>query len=209
MPAGVFVAGTGTDAGKTVVAAALALALDAHYWKPVQTGLEQCPGGDTAEVARLTGHQVEDFPPPAYAFRAPLAPDQAAAEEGADLDPAQIRLPPWPRPLVVEAAGGVLSPVAGPVLMVHLAARLGLPIVLAARTGLGTINHTLLSLEALRARGLPLVGVVLSGPDQPRNLEAIRRLGGAPVLGRIPWLEPLCADTLVRAAAGLDLRGLR
>lgn len=206
---GVFVAGTDTGAGKTVVAAVLAAALGLRYWKPVQTGLDDDPGGDTAAVARLTGRDPRDFPPPAYAFRAPLAPDQAAVEEDRTLDPETIRLPEGFGPLVVEAAGGVLSPLAGRFLMVHLATRLGLPVVLAARTGLGTINHTLLSLEALRARGVALAGVVFSGPDDPRNLEAIRRLGDAPVLGRIPWLDPLTPGALAEAAAGLDLERLR
>lgn len=204
MHQGVFVAGTDTDAGKTVVAAALVAALGAAYWKPVQSGLDGAPGGDTAVVARLTGHRPEDFPAPAYAFKAPLSPDQAAAEEGLALDPGRIALPGGHRFLVVEGAGGLLVPLDGETLMIDLAARLGLPVVLAARTGLGTINHTLLSLEALRSRGLPVAGVVFSGPDHPRNLEAIRRLGGAPILGRIPWLDPLTPASLAEAAARLD-----
>jgi len=89
--------------------------------------------------------------------------------------------------------------------MIDLAARLGLPVILAARTGLGTINHTLLSLEALARRGLPVAGVVFSGPDQPRTIATIRRLGGAPILGRIPWLEPLTPPALAGAAARLGL----
>ena len=93
MPRGIFVAGTDTDAGKTIVAAALVAALGASYWKPVQSGLLELPGGDTAVVARLTGHDPADFAPPAYAFQAPLAPDQAAELEGLALDPGRIVLP--------------------------------------------------------------------------------------------------------------------
>ncbi|WP_306602005.1 dethiobiotin synthase [Geothrix sp. 21YS21S-2] len=199
----VFVAGTDTDAGKTVVAAALVAALGAGYWKPVQSGLRGAPGGDTAVVARLTGHRPGDFPRPAYEFQAALAPDQAAAEEGLTIDPARIALPEGL--LVVEGAGGLLVPLDATTLMIDLAARLGLPVVLAARTGLGTINHTLLSLEALRRRGLPVAGIVFSGPDHPLNLAAIARLGGAPILGRIPWLDPLTPAALAAAAARLDL----
>jgi dethiobiotin synthase len=202
---GIFVAGTDTDCGKTIVAAALVAALGASYWKPVQSGLDELPGGDTGVVARLTGHAPGDFPPPAYAFRAALSPDQAAEQEGVVLDPGRIVLPATDRPLVVEAAGGLLVPLDTHVLMIDLAQRLGLPIVLAARTGLGTINHTLLSLEALRHRGLPVAGVILSGPNHPRNVAAIRRLGGVPVLGRIPFLDPLNRTTLTAAAAQLDL----
>ncbi len=204
-PRGVFIAGTDTDAGKTVVAAALVAALDALYWKPVQSGLEELPGGDSAVVAGLAGHAPADFPPPAYGFRAPLAPDQAAALEGVRIDPGRILLPVRDRFLVVEAAGGLLVPLDDGTLMIDLARRLGLPIVLAARTGLGTINHTLLSLEALGRRGLPVAGVVFSGPDHPANVEAVRRLGGAPILGRIPRLDPLTPAALAEAAAHLDL----
>ena len=202
---GVFVTGTDTDAGKTVVAAALVAALGADYWKPVQSGADELPGGDTGVVARLTGRPRADFPPPAYVFQAALSPDQAAELEGVRIDPARIVLPARDRFLVVEGAGGLLVPLDGATLMIDLAARLGLPIVLAARTGLGTINHTLLSLEALARRGLPVAGVVFSGPDHPRNLETIRRLGGAPILGRIPRLDPLTPAALLEAAAHLDL----
>ena len=205
MPRGIFVAGTDTDAGKTIVAAALVAALGAEYWKPVQSGLHELPGGDSAVVARLTGRDPASFPEPAYSFQAALAPDQAAELEGRSLDPERIVLPVLDRMLVVEAAGGLMAPLDGRLLMIDLAQRLGLPIVLAARTGLGTINHTLLSLEALRHRRLPVAGVILSGPDHPRNEAAIRRLGGVPVLGRIPFLEPLDRTTLAAAAARLDL----
>ena len=157
-------------------------------------------------MARLTGHRPEDFPRPAFEFRAALAPDQAAAEEGLALDPGRILLPPGF--LVVEGAGGLLVPLDGTTLMIDLVARLGLPVVLAARTGLGTLNHTLLSLEALHRRGLRVAGVVFSGADNPRNLETIRRLGGAPILGRIPWLAPLDQASLAAAASRLDLSSL-
>ena len=206
---GLFVTGTDTDAGKTVVAAALVAALGFDYWKPVQSGLDGLPGGDTAEVARLAGRQAGACPPPAWAFRAALAPDQAAAAEGARIDPERIVLPAWPRPLVVEGAGGLLVPLDGGFMMIDLAARLGLPMVLAARTGLGTLNHTLLSLEAMARRGLPVAGVVFSGADHPRNVDAIRRLGGVPILGRIPRLAPLTPAALAGAAARLDLAALR
>ncbi|NTV74799.1 MAG: AAA family ATPase, partial [Holophaga sp.] len=106
--ASVFVAGTDTDSGKTVVAAALVAALGAGYWKPVQSGLRESPGGDTAVVAGLTGHRPGDFPRPAYEFQAALSPDQAAAEEGLAIDSVRIVLPEGL--LVVEGAGGLMVP---------------------------------------------------------------------------------------------------
>ncbi len=205
---GLFVTGTDTDAGKTVVAACLVSALQGTYWKPVQSGLEELPGGDTGIVARLTGQDPSAFPRPIFEYRAPLSPDQAAALEGEVIDDSRIQLPECSRPLVVEGAGGLMVPLNDRTLMIHLAARFALPVVVAARTGLGTINHTLLTLEALRHRKLPVAGVIFSGPDNPRNIEAIRRLGGVPILGHIPRLDPLTPETVALAAAGLDLRSL-
>ncbi len=205
---GVFVTGTDTDAGKTVVAACLVSALQAIYWKPVQTGLDDLPGGDTGIVAWLTGQDPALFPRPAFEYRAPLSPDQAAALEGQTIDDGRIELPGCSHPLVVEGAGGLMVPLNDRTLMIDLAARFALPVIVAARTGLGTINHTLLTLEALRRRGLPIAGVIFSGPDHPRNIETIRRLGHAPILGRIPLLSPLAPETVAQAAAQLDLRSL-
>lgn len=205
---GVFITGTDTEAGKTVVAACLVSVLKAVYWKPVQTGLDDLPGGDTATVAWLTGQDPEAFPRPAFEYRAPLSPDQAAALEGEIIEDGRIQLPMCDCPLVVEGAGGLMVPLNERTLMVDLAARFGLPVVVAARTGLGTINHTLLTLEALHRRELPVTGVIFSGPDNPRNIEAIRRLGGVPILGHIPTLNPLAPETVALAAAGLDVRPL-
>ncbi len=209
MMRGVFVTGTDTDAGKTVVAACLVSALKGLYWKPVQTGLDDLPGGDTEIVARLTGQDVTTFPRPAFEYRAPLSPDQAAALEGEVIADERIHLPPCDRWLVVEGAGGLMVPLNERTLMIDLAARFGLPVVVAARTGLGTINHTLLTLEELKRRSLPIAGVIFSGPDHPRNLEAIRRWGGVPILGHIPRLDPLTRETVSAAASRLDLRSLQ
>lgn len=210
---GIFITGTDTDAGKTIASACLLVALRRHwpqagYWKPVQSGLDDLPRGDTGTVADLTGSADTDFPAPAYAFRAPLSPDQAAAREGAVIDAATITLPAHPGPLVVEGAGGILVPVDGTLLMLDLAERFGLPVVVAARTGLGTINHTLLTLAALRARALPVAGVLFSGADHPENIATIARLGAVPVLGRIPRLPELTAAAIAAAADGIDLSPL-
>ena len=208
---GVFVAGTDTDAGKTIVAAALVAALGARYWKPVQSGLRDLPGGDSAEVARLTGRDPGDFPPPAYAFQAPLAPDQAAALEGARIDPGRIVLPG--EGLVVEGAGGLLVPLDGATLMIDLARRLGLPVVLAARTGLGTINHTLLTVRQARSMGLTVTGVVLNdlaggrhGLAEKTNVQEIPDLCGAPLLGVVPHGKSGCT-TAVRRLCDRIFRG--
>jgi dethiobiotin synthase len=189
----VFVAGTGTDVGKTTVAAWLCLHAKADYWKPVQTGSRL--GRDAETVARLTDARCL---PEAVLLPEPLSPYEAASLAGVRIEPNAIRLPGTDRPLVVEGAGGLLVPLNGTTLLVDLIARLGLPVILAAHSSLGTINHTCLSLEALRARDIPTLGVILSGEPNPANREAIERFGRTAVLAELPWLDPLDRAGLAR-----------
>lgn len=186
---GAFVTGTDTDVGKTLVAAILVKAWGADYWKPYQTGVESA-SGDTETVAALLGlgggHVLH---PPACVLRAPLSPWAAALAEGVVLDMSALRPPQTVAPLVVEGAGGLYVPVDDRHMMIDLAARLALPVVLVARSTLGTINHTLLSLSALRARRLPVLGVVMNGPLSSGNREALERFGQVPVIAEIPPLE--------------------
>ena len=199
--AGVFVTGTDTGVGKTLVSACLVKAWQASYWKPVQTGLAD-EAGDTATVAHLADVPPDRLSPPRHAFRAPLSPAAAAALEGAAIDLADFRLPESPgRPMVVEGAGGILVPLADRVLIIDLIARLGLPVLVVARSGLGTINHTLLTLEALRARGLPPVGVVLCGSANPGNRAAIEHFGAVPVVAELTLLPRVDAAAVARLAA--------
>lgn len=197
---GVFVTGTDTGVGKTLVSAVLARAWDADYWKPAQTGLAE-EAGDTATVAALAGLRPDRLHPPRHAFAAPLSPQAAAALEGAQVALSDFRLPETDRPLVVEGAGGVLVPLNERELMIDLIARLGLPAVVAARSTLGTINHTLLTLEALRARRIGVLGVVLNGPPSPGNRAAIEAFGKIPVLMQLPPLAEVDAAAIQSLAA--------
>ncbi|MCQ9156030.1 dethiobiotin synthase [Acidomonas methanolica] len=196
-PRGVFVTGTDTGVGKTLASAVLARAWGAHYWKPLQSGLADEPG-DTPTVAALTGCVAL---PPAYAFSASLSPLAAAEAEGVTIDPSRLALPAnGGAPLVVEGAGGLMVPVTAAMMMIDLAALYGMPVILVARSGLGTINHTLLSLEALRRRGLPVAGVILNGPANPGNRAAIERFGAVRVLAELPWLEQVDAAAVASLA---------
>jgi malonyl-CoA O-methyltransferase len=184
---GVFVTGTDPGVGKTFVSACLTRAWNALYWKPLQTGLAE-EEGDTPTVARLTGVEDARILPPADVFLAPLSPQAAAAAEGRAVDPDRLVLPMREsgRPLVVEGAGGLDVPVMADMLMINLMRRFNLPVILVARSGLGTVNHTLLSLEALRNRGVPVAGVVLNGPPDSGNRAAIEAHGQVRVLAEIP-----------------------
>ncbi|MFV0622589.1 dethiobiotin synthase [Sphingomonas sp. ac-8] len=192
----IVVTGTDTDIGKTVFAAGLAAALGARYWKPVQSGLAD--GTDAARVAAL-GVPAEHILPEAYRLATPCSPHLAAEIDGVTIDPDLLTPPSGEGPLVIEGAGGVLVPVTRTLLFADLFARWDLPVVLVARTGLGTINHSLLSIEALRARGVPILGVAFVG-DAVEDSEAIvAELGCVRRLGRLPRLDPLDAETLAAA----------
>jgi malonyl-CoA O-methyltransferase len=206
---GLFVTGTDTGVGKTVVAAALMArwrtSTALRYWKPVQTGIEN--DDDTAEVLRLA-----DLPPQralhdGVRLPRPLSPHLSAALAGTtisvpdllDLASRQSTLERW----IVEGAGGVLVPLNERQLMIDVMSVLGMPVVIAARSGLGTINHTLLTVEALRARAIAIAGVVLVGPPNIENQLAIESHAHVTVIGTLPTLSPLTPQSLARAAAGL------
>jgi dethiobiotin synthetase len=181
------VSGTDTNIGKTVFCAGLCGLLDARYWKPVQAGLP----GDSAVVKELAGAEIV---PEAYVLKLPASPHQAAAEEGIIIDPDSL-VPPE-GPLVIEGAGGLMVPLTREVLYIDVFARWKLPLILCARTKLGTINHTLLSIEAIRRRGIPLHGVAFIGEANEESEKIIVELGQVKRLGRLPVIEPLTAGRL-------------
>lgn len=224
---GLFVTGTDTGVGKTVAAAALMLRYgDAsrrlRYWKPIQTGIEH--DDDTATVRELIGRRPGPVDPA-------IASGMQREDEGRVLD-AGVRLPHALSPhlsarlagrpidieaflqplagavgsdrVIVEGAGGVLVPLNESAMMIDLIIRLALPVLVVARSGLGTINHTLLTIEALRARSLTVVGVLMVGPPNAENRDAISTYGRVPVVGMLPWLDPLTPAALAESAMTLD-----
>lgn len=198
----IVVSGTDTGLGKTVFAAMLTLALDGVYWKPVQSGTAD--GTDAETVARLAALPPERILPERYVLSQPLSPHRAAELDGVEIDPDALVLPePLPdgRPLVVEGAGGLLVPLTRRTLFIDVFARWGAPVVLCARTALGTINHTLLSVEALKARGVPLLGIAFIGEAMPDSERTIVEFSGARRLGRLPWLDETSPEALRRAFA--------
>jgi dethiobiotin synthetase len=191
------IVGTDTDVGKTVVSALVVQGLGATYWKPVQSGLEE--GGDSGRVQRLLNLPPERVLPEAYRFQAPVSPHWAAEREGVQVDRQTLELPPLeqvPGPLVVETAGGLLVPLRRDWLQIEQIAHWRLPVLLVARSGLGTLNHTLLSLEALERRSIPVLGLVLNGPLHADNPRTLSELGGVPVLLELPPLDRLDAAAL-------------
>jgi dethiobiotin synthetase len=198
MTRGYVVTGTDTGVGKTVIAAGLTGHLGARYWKPIQAGLDDETDSDA--VRRLTEGRAEALPE-GYRLTTPCSPHEAARIDGVRIDPAKLTLPPGDGPLIVEGAGGVLVPVNDDTLYADLFAAWGLPVILVARATLGTINHSLLSLEALRSRELEVAGIIFSGEENRASEEAIVRFGRCRHLGRLPRLDALTPATLADAFA--------
>ncbi|KAA3448126.1 ATP-dependent dethiobiotin synthetase BioD [Mesorhizobium sp. SARCC-RB16n] len=193
----IIVTGTDTGVGKTVFAAGLTGLIDGIYWKPVQSGT--CEETDSEIVSLLAGLPADRVLPEAWRLRQPLSPHLAAKLDGVEIDAQALVLPTTSRPLVVEGAGGLLVPLNSRAFYIDVFARWNAPVVLCARTTLGTINHTLLSIEALRSRSIPLLGVVFIGDRVVDTQKTITDMGKVRVLGRLPRLESLTPSTLSAA----------
>ncbi|MBJ7441702.1 MAG: ATP-dependent dethiobiotin synthetase BioD [Sphingopyxis sp.] len=188
------VTGTDTGIGKTIFAAALAGATGAPYWKPIQSGLED--ETDSEVVARLGNVAIL---PESYRLNTPASPHLAAEIDGVTIDVAALTPPPGD--LIIEGAGGALVPVTRTTLYADLFARWQIPVIVCARTALGTINHSLLTIEALHSRGAPIHGVAFLGDAVEDSEATIAAIGGVRRLGRLPIIDPLTRETLAAAFA--------
>jgi dethiobiotin synthetase len=196
----IVVTGTDTEIGKTVFSAGLAALLGANYWKPVQAGLEG--ETDSQLVAKLGGLSADRIVPERYSLKTPASPHQAAAIDGVQIATDSLDVPDTGGcPLVIEGSGGLLVPLDDTTLYIDVFARWGLPVVLCARTALGTINHSLLSIEALRHRHLDILGIAFIGDGNAESERIICEIGRVRRLGRLPRLSPLTASTLRTAFA--------
>jgi len=195
----VFVTGTDTGVGKTLLSALLVAALNRKYWKPIQTGASE--GTDRQAVMKWAGVSADRTFPEAVVFDPPVSPHLAAEQQGSRIDLMAIRRPAEPDPIVIEGAGGVYVPINDDVFMLDLMGHLNAPVVVAARTALGTINHTLLTISAIRSAGLELRGVVMVGKENADNRRAVEHYGEVPVIGFIPWLDSIERAGLCRVFA--------
>ena len=189
---GCVVAGIGTEIGKTVVSAVLVEAFDADYWKPVQSGgLDHT---DTDEVRSLVSTKDRVFHPEGYRLEVPASPHASAAAAGVEIEPAKLVLPQTDRFLVVELAGGLLVPLNDKALNIDLLEGWGLPVVLVSNYYLGSINHTLLSIEALNRRNIPLAGLVFNGAPVPETRSVILSYSGERVLLDLPQTDEVTPE---------------
>jgi dethiobiotin synthetase len=192
-----FVTGTDTNVGKTVLSALLVAALSGTYWKPIQTGSRE--GTDRQQVMRWADIPESRTVAECYCFEQPVSPHLAAAAAGITIEIDSIQRPQIAAtPLVIEGAGGAMVPINDAAMMRDLMTHLGAPVIVASRTTLGTINHTLLTIEALRHVGASIKGVVMIGDENKDNERSIERYGAVPIAGRIPRLQCICYKNLMQ-----------
>jgi len=195
MTKGFFITGIGTEVGKTVASAVMVRALGASYWKPVQAG--DLHDTDTDKVVRLTGCRSHGE---LHRLQLPMSPHAAAAAEGMSIQVSDFRLPECDGPLIVEGAGGVLVPLNDRDTMLDLMVHLSLPVIVVSRHYLGSINHTLLTVSALRSRGVAVAGILFNGDSNEATESVILGMSGLPSLGRIPVMEELTTETVGNVA---------
>lgn len=195
----IFITGTGTNVGKTLISSWLTLHTGYSYFKPIQTGT--IDGSDSNFVKELTNAKIY---PECYCYPEALSPHLAAKKVGETIDPSTIKLPTTGN-LIIEGAGGVLVPINYNFLMIDLIKQLKVPVVIVAHSALGTINHSLLTISALRAYDIDILGVILNGEENIDNKEAIELFGKVKVFGNFPLLTEINIDSLLNVSPPADL----
>ncbi len=195
----IFVTGIGTDVGKTVVSAVLTQALKADYWKPIQTGTEF--DNDTERIKKLVPNTSSVFHPEAYCFKASMSPHAAAKAESANIDFENILPPQTNNTLIIEGAGGLFVPLNEKYFVIDLIKKFNAETILVVQNYLGSINHTLLSVEALKSRNINVLGIIVSGVENAASEEIIFQQSGLKLLGRIHKEGNITSDTIKKYEA--------
>lgn len=178
-----FVTGIGTDVGKTIISAILVEALKADYFKPIQCG--DLHDSDTLKVRSFVSNSTSIFHPESYALKEPASPHYSAELENVTIDLSKIRLPETQNNLIVEGAGGLMVPINQKELIIDLIQELDIEVILVSRNYLGSINHTLLSIEALKKRGIKLKGIIFNDTPNAPTEDIILKYTGVQFLGRV------------------------
>ena len=190
----IIICGTDTDVGKTIVSSFFVQGLKGIYWKPIQSGIEEST--DTTTVCKLLDLEPSRYLPERYKFKAPVSPHWAAEKESSFIEPNNLNLPNLDKLIIIETAGGLMVPLNRNWLQIDQLKVWGAPIILVARTGLGTLNHTLLSLEALKNRNINVLGIVLNGPPHNGNPKTLEQFGNTKILARLPIFGKISAKVL-------------
>ncbi len=177
-----FITGISTDVGKTVVSAIVTQALEADYWKPIQAG--DLENSDTQKVRQLVDNVISQYHDNSYALKTPMSPHAAAAIDNIEITGATIIRPKTNNSLVIEGAGGLLVPINSTETIADLIKPTD-KVIIVSRHYLGSINHTLMTIELLKARNLNVGGIIFSGDEHPSTEAIIKKMSNVPVIGRI------------------------
>lgn len=188
----IFITGIGTGVGKTIASAVLVEKLQADYWKPIQSGDLDC--SDTDTVRKLVTNQISQFHPEAYRLNHPFSPHKSAHLDGIRISMDKIVLPQTDNTLIIEGAGGVMVPLNEKDLMIDLIQKLDVEVVLVVSHYLGSINHSLLSIELLLQRNIPIKGLILNGKPDPESEAIILSYKNVNLLGRIKHYDTVDAS---------------
>lgn len=186
----VFISGTDTNIGKTIISSWLCLHTKYSYFKPIQTGLEELDSNTVANLSKNT-----NIYPEVYLYKHPVSPHLAARLENQYIDKTKIHLPNKKK-LIIEGAGGLLVPINKQDLIIDLISYFNVPVILVVSTRLGTINHTLLSLQALRNKNINILGVITNGAFNQDNVDAIEYYGNIKVLTQFPLIKTINTRSL-------------
>lgn len=200
-PKTIIVAGIDTEVGKTIVSAALVNKLQADYWKPVQAGdlLES----DSVKISKYT--EGTTIHPETYRLNSPMSPHAAAAIDGISIELNKLTVPQTNNHLIIELAGGLMVPLNSSQCSLDWLKIIRLPVVLVSRYYLGQINHTLLSIEALKSNNIPLLGIIFNGSENKTSKEAILEIGQTVEIGTLPHIESLTVNSIKNAANEIRL----
>jgi dethiobiotin synthetase len=199
----IFITGIGTGVGKTIVSAIVTEKLNADYWKPIQSG--DLDNSDTQKVQSLVSNPVTQFYPEAYRLTQPFSPHKSAAIDKVTIDMENITMPKTDNQLVIEGAGGLMVPLNDNFLMIDLIKQFNARVIVVSQNYLGSINHTLLSLHALKKYNIPVMGIVFNGPKDIYSKTYILNYSGSTELGQIPTYDNLSKKTIAEATALINL----
>lgn len=199
----IAIAGIHTNIGKTITSAVLTEALQADYWKPVQAG--DLDKSDSMTVQQLISNKRSHIHQEALRLSQPMSPHAAAAIDGIEVDHTKFHLPVTDNTLLMETAGGVLSPLSNTMTMADLIQYYQLPAILVTQNYLGSINHTLLTIEVLRNRNIPLLGIVVNGESNASSENYIEEYGKVPIIARIPRFDILNREAVQECAANIKV----
>jgi dethiobiotin synthetase len=197
-----FVTGIGTEIGKTITSAILVEYLKADYWKPIQSG--DLDHSDTNKVQNLVSNTQTKFHPESYRLTQPFSPHYSAQLDDVTISLDEINIPETANNLIIEGAGGLMVPLNQEDLIIDLIKKLDVEVILVSKNYLGSINHTLLSIEALNSRNVPIKGIIFNGESTPASEDIILKRSGLNVIGRILNLENVSKETVLELTKTID-----